>query len=340
MIATVDLGGGGLALYQYGIDKRRTRKRIDSANGAGGYTERIYLDGYDSIAARRSRTTSSRRSSPTTSSTAIVASCSWTTCSSRATAHTRAPTDYASERRPFFATGARTISDPHASNSTTKPRASRTRTSTRTGRAHMPPQRAVSTRRRSGTGTRGRSETRRAACAYHGARYYAPWLGRWISRDPSGASAGSNPFLYVANNPIGRVDPNGRDWTDFMRFATSPPTPAPPITNQLKQAARYEAVTGAKAVSIAPAFGLGLLTGAHVGIFLVEFPLLASILGFGVLGGTLTSGQPTIVGAEKMVKQADPTSSQFDPEATAFNAGMLTGGLEPCRSRWRPPTSP
>jgi RHS repeat-associated protein len=42
---------------------------------------------------------------------------------------------------------------------------------------------------------------------YHGARYYAPWLGRWISCDPSWAI---NLFTYSSNNPIRFYDPSGR----------------------------------------------------------------------------------------------------------------------------------
>jgi len=45
--------------------------------------------------------------------------------------------------------------------------------------------------------------------AYHGARYYAPWLGRWISVDPTSLSDGSNLYLFVSNNPIRLVDPTG-----------------------------------------------------------------------------------------------------------------------------------
>jgi len=41
---------------------------------------------------------------------------------------------------------------------------------------------------------------------YHGARYYAPWLGRWVSTDPAGAADGNNPYCYTNKNPIGFVD--------------------------------------------------------------------------------------------------------------------------------------
>ena len=44
---------------------------------------------------------------------------------------------------------------------------------------------------------------------YYGARYYAPWLGRWTSSDPSGLSAGINLFAYSRGNPISRRDPGG-----------------------------------------------------------------------------------------------------------------------------------
>ena len=53
---------------------------------------------------------------------------------------------------------------------------------------------------------------------YHGARYYAPWLGRWTSSDPSGVKGGANTYAYVHCNPITKVDISGRwdiDWGDL-----------------------------------------------------------------------------------------------------------------------------
>src|SRR5690625_7871989 len=37
---------------------------------------------------------------------------------------------------------------------------------------------------------------------YHSARYYLPWLGRWLSGDPIGIGDGVNVFCYTTNNPI------------------------------------------------------------------------------------------------------------------------------------------
>ncbi len=44
---------------------------------------------------------------------------------------------------------------------------------------------------------------------YHGARYYAPWIGRWTSCDPAGLKGGLNPFVYAADAPTRLVDLTG-----------------------------------------------------------------------------------------------------------------------------------
>ncbi len=45
---------------------------------------------------------------------------------------------------------------------------------------------------------------------YYGARYYAPWLGRWLSADPAGPVDGLNLYAYVESNPIVFNDHNGQ----------------------------------------------------------------------------------------------------------------------------------
>jgi insecticidal toxin complex protein TccC len=44
---------------------------------------------------------------------------------------------------------------------------------------------------------------------YYGARYYAPWLKRWLSADPAGDVDGLNAFWYSRNSPIVFVDQKG-----------------------------------------------------------------------------------------------------------------------------------
>lgn len=41
---------------------------------------------------------------------------------------------------------------------------------------------------------------------YFGARFYAPWLGRWVSPDPAGASDGLNIYAFVQGNPTTHLD--------------------------------------------------------------------------------------------------------------------------------------
>jgi RHS repeat-associated protein len=44
---------------------------------------------------------------------------------------------------------------------------------------------------------------------YYRARYYDAALGRFISEDPLGISAGVNPYVYAFNDPVNLTDPSG-----------------------------------------------------------------------------------------------------------------------------------
>ena len=46
---------------------------------------------------------------------------------------------------------------------------------------------------------------------YHGARYYIPWLAKWSAVDPEESNnAPKSPYNYCSNNPVMRVDEDGR----------------------------------------------------------------------------------------------------------------------------------
>jgi len=55
----------------------------------------------------------------------------------------------------------------------------------------------------------GKERDEESGLYYHGARYYAPWLARWVSCDPKGMVEGINLHSYVNCNPIRLHDPTG-----------------------------------------------------------------------------------------------------------------------------------
>jgi len=57
----------------------------------------------------------------------------------------------------------------------------------------------------------GKERDEETGLYYHGARYYAPWLGRWVSTDRKGVTDSVDLYSYGKNNPIHFVDPTGND---------------------------------------------------------------------------------------------------------------------------------
>ena len=56
----------------------------------------------------------------------------------------------------------------------------------------------------------GKERDEESGLYYHGARYYAPWLGRWTAVDPLEAEyAPLSPYNYCFNNPVNFTDGSG-----------------------------------------------------------------------------------------------------------------------------------
>ena len=60
----------------------------------------------------------------------------------------------------------------------------------------------------------GKERDEESGLYYHGARYYAPWLGRWVSIDPALVSGRAGhkidqSYQYVENRPLVALDPDG-----------------------------------------------------------------------------------------------------------------------------------
>ncbi len=83
----------------------------------------------------------------------------------------------------------------------------------------------VSERRYRYTGKERDEET---GLGYHGARYYACWLGRWTASDPIGLGDGVNRYAYVRGSPISLRDPSGTKGAD--------PDEAQPLNSDIETA--------------------------------------------------------------------------------------------------------
>lgn len=70
---------------------------------------------------------------------------------------------------------------------------------------------------------------------YHGARYYAPWLGRWVSCDPAGLVDGTNLFVNARDNPITRFDRTGRQSHAVTRRSDDSSAPEKSATQRVRE---------------------------------------------------------------------------------------------------------
>ena len=67
----------------------------------------------------------------------------------------------------------------------------------------------------------GQERDEESGLYYHGARYYAPWLARWVSSDPAGRVDGLNLYGYARNNPVNSVDPHGTQTNNTVTASSS-----------------------------------------------------------------------------------------------------------------------
>lgn len=98
----------------------------------------------------------------------------------------------------------------------------------------------------------GKERDEETGLYYHGARYYAPWVGRWTSADPAGMADGPNLYAYVQGRVLNAVDPDGRQSIFTVGVVQSPagrprtaadPPPEPPPPDALEQAAKLHGQT-------------------------------------------------------------------------------------------------
>ncbi|AZF06454.1 RHS repeat-associated core domain-containing protein [Pseudomonas sp. R5-89-07] len=69
--------------------------------------------------------------------------------------------------------------------------------------------------------------------SYYGFRYYAPWLCRWISPDPTGDADGLNLYAMVGGNPVTQIDAQGLAATPALEAPRDNPIRRLSITRRL-----------------------------------------------------------------------------------------------------------
>jgi RHS repeat-associated protein len=67
----------------------------------------------------------------------------------------------------------------------------------------------------------GKERDEESGLSYHGARYYVPWLARWISADPAGLVDGVTLYRYSQSNPDRFVDLTGREPEESQELAVA-----------------------------------------------------------------------------------------------------------------------
>jgi RHS repeat-associated protein len=130
---------------------------------------------------------------------------------------------------------------------------------------------------------------------YHSARYYPPWLGRWISTDPAGLIEQSNLYLFVRGNPVALIDMTGKEGVPSpnlvpFRYIPAPATTpaAPPVA---PPAAAPEAAAGEAAAGEAAAGEGAGAGGAGVGSSITSTVAIVAALALATENWMHRSGQ-------------------------------------------------
>jgi RHS repeat-associated protein len=198
----VDLGGGGAAYYVYDAGGQRVRKVIETQNGTRK-EERIYLGGYEIYREYDGGGTGVKLERETlhmTDDKRRVALVETKTIENGAAINAPAPLQR-------FQIGNHLVSVSLELDGVSK----------LISHEEYHPYGATSFQARGGAAEvslkryryTGKERDEESGLYYHGARYYAPWFGRWVNTDPTGIVDGANLFAYTRNNPLRYTDPTG-----------------------------------------------------------------------------------------------------------------------------------
>ena len=175
----------------------------------------------------------------------------------------------------------------------------------------------------------GKERDEESGLYYHGARYYAAWLGRWVSCDSVFRADRSNLYAYVGNNPISYNDPTGKDAAlagEAMMWG-------------LKRAAAAEVIGGGPEDPIADVVAIALIVGAaaYAGYQLFKGPYPAPPRP----APPATPPAPPVAPPEAPPRPAPPVAPPAPPEAPPRPAPPVAPPVPPeAPPRPAPPVAP
>jgi RHS repeat-associated protein len=107
----------------------------------------------------------------------------------------------------------------------------------------------------------GKERDEESGLYYHGARYYAPWMGRWMSCDPTGPKEAVDLYTYAQNHPVSSVDPNG---------AEEAPPPKLSFTDRLTRGLTQGVKQGVEGLTHIPGSPLSIVGDVKTGIAMYD----------------------------------------------------------------------
>jgi len=136
---------------------------------------------------------------------------------------------------------------------------------------------------------------------YHSARYYLPWLGRWLSSDPIGVEGGINLYHYSSYNPLLFQDKNGFQPTEKEENVSEEEKLIRSVIDLTPDIIHID-YTGGAGVAISEGLGGFVDFSFTIGLAIVTDPLSDEILSVGVplsfqikAGGEAELAQGTVV---------------------------------------------
>ncbi len=172
---------------------------------------------------------------------------------------------------------------------------------------------------------------------YYGARYYAPWLQRWVSADPARDVDGLNLYAFVGNNPLRYLDDGGTNkskW-EIMNYSDFVSELGIESATALKQIDNIINKTGIRTGLLLNLLGetanavLGFTGGLAGGEMfareaprLNDIPFMGGLVGGNIGGDTVGSLSDAILPTARLIRPLIPQTSAMSVEAIDRRIGL------------------